>query len=292
MMRHKDFAVFILTFGRPAKVMTLRMLKRQHYTGPVYLVVEDIDPQLEAYKSRYKDKVIVFSKADAAPFDKVYNQPLQSSVWARNTIPEIAKRLGLESYLELDDDYQSLCWRLDDKGVVLEPEKRVKDLDRLFDIMLDYYLSAPLAALCPAQSGDFIGGAESSFTDGIQAKRKAMNAYFLTPGRRFQFPGFMNEDVNAYLRQGSIGMLFLTTNQVFVHQTQTQATPGGMTDLYRALGTYFKSFLSVIQAPSCVKVEMRGWMYPRLHHTITWRKAVPKILKVKAYRGQEEDARA
>lgn len=284
MMRHKSFAVFILTYGRPAKVVTLRMLRRQHYTGPVYLVVEDIDLELEEYRRRYKDKVIVFSKKDAGKFDMVYNQPLQSSVWARNTIPLLAGNMGLEAFLELDDDYQSICWRVDDKGHVLEPEKKVKDLDRLFDTMLDYYLASPLAALCLAQSGDFIGGAESLFAEGIKARRKAMNAYFLSPERPFQFPGPMNEDVSAYVRQGAVGMLFLTTNQVFVHQSQTQAVPGGMTDLYRALGTYFKSFLSLIQAPSAVRVEMRGWLYPRLHHTVLWRRAVPKLLAEKAYK--------
>ena len=39
----KDFAVFILTNGRPDRVVTYDTLKRCGYTGPIYLIVDDLD---------------------------------------------------------------------------------------------------------------------------------------------------------------------------------------------------------------------------------------------------------
>jgi hypothetical protein len=41
-----------------------------------------------------------------------------------------------------------------------------------------------------------------------------------------------------------------------VDQKETQATLAALTEIYLELGTYVKSFYSVIAAPSCVKVAL------------------------------------
>ena len=54
---------------------------------------------------------------------------------------------------------------------------------------------------------------------------------------------------------------------------------GGMSDAYLDSGTFVKSFYTVMYAPSCSIVSPMGAVNPRLHHKITWRHAVPKILQ-------------
>lgn len=132
--------------------------------------------------------------------------------------------------------------------------------------------------LALAQNGDFIGGAAGGIADSYKIKRKAMNSLICSIHRRVTFLGRINEDVNSYTLLGSRGKLFMTVNQIALHQLTTQANTGGMTDIYLDNGTYVKSFYSVIAMPSSVKISMMGDKRPRLHHRVKWKNTVPRIL--------------
>lgn len=54
-----------------------------------------------------------------------------------------------------------------------------------------------------------------------------------------------------------------------------------MTDIYLDVGTYVKSFYSVMTMPSCVTVAMMGETHRRMHHNISWVNCVPMILNEK-----------
>lgn len=61
-----DFAVFILTHGRADRMYTMEMLKKGNYTGKWYLILDDMDDQLEQYKEKFgADHCIVFDKEAA-----------------------------------------------------------------------------------------------------------------------------------------------------------------------------------------------------------------------------------
>ena len=45
----KDFCIFILTHGRPDRVITYKTLLRQGYTGPIYIVVDNEDKTIDKY---------------------------------------------------------------------------------------------------------------------------------------------------------------------------------------------------------------------------------------------------
>jgi hypothetical protein len=105
-----------------------------------------------------------------------------------------------------------------------------------------------------------------------------MNAFFFRTDRPMEFMGRLNEDVNAYVFYGMRGELIFSVAPVMLHQKPTQTNPRGLTDAYRELGTYVKSFYTVMLAPSCVKVSAMGDVYHRLHHHIEWNYCVPKIL--------------
>ena len=69
--------------------------------------------------------------------------------------------------------------------------------------------------------------------------------------------------------------------EISVEQLQTQSNLGGLTDIYLNLGTYIKSFYSVILMPSAVKIDLMGNKNKRLHHKVKWNYCVPKILNEK-----------
>jgi hypothetical protein len=132
-----------------------------------------------------------------------------------------------------------------------------------------------------AQGGDFIGGEGSKVAKlGMQGlmSRKVMNSFFCDTERPFKFFGRINEDVNLYTNQGLKGKLFVTLPMLRLEQTYTQANKGGLTDIYLDLGTYVKSFYSIMYAPSCVKITEMGVSDKRLHHKVQWKKTTPCII--------------
>jgi len=275
-----DFCALILTHGRPDRVFTFETLRRSGYTGPIFLVVDDLDGTRQAYIQRYgKENVIVFNKMEVAKtFDQADNfSDHRAIVYARNASFDIARQLGFKYFIQLDDDYRHFQYRFDDK--LDYNYKAIKNLDKVFEAMLEFFEKSPLKSIAMAQGGDFIGGAGSDLAEIVKTKRKAMNSFICSVDRPFKFLGRVNEDVNTYTRGASLGDLFLTTNQICLVQTPTQSNAGGMTDLYLESGTYVKSFYTVIMQPSSVKVGVIQGVNPRLHHSIKWRDTVPKILR-------------
>ena len=276
-----DFAVFILTHGRPDKVVTYNSLKRAGYTGRIYLIIDNEDELSEQYEAKYGEKVIEFDKlVISKSFDTGTNSTdRRTIVYARNASFQIAEKLNIKYFIQLDDDYSQFVYKFDNH--LGYKERRVKNLDGVLDAMLRFYKSIDALSVAMAQNGDFIGGRNGSFAKEIKLHRKAMNTFICSTDRPFQFIGNVNEDVNTYVNLGSKGKLFLTVPNVAIIQNSTQKTKGGMTDIYLDQGTYVKSFFSVMYNPSCVKVAEMGEKHRRLHHRVIWNNAVPKIIQTK-----------
>lgn len=275
-----DFGIIILSNGRPDNIQTLRTLERQGYKGKYYIVIDDLDKSLDKYKENFGDKVVIFDKRKAGElFDRADNREfLKAVVYARNAAFGIAKDLGLKYFLVLDDDYSSFEFRFDD--TYRYTYKNIPDIEVIFSEMLQFYIDSGAKTLCMYQNGDFIGGQEGSpNAKKVMLSRKAMNSFFCSVDRPFRFDGLINEDVNSYCLYGSRGDLFFSTNQVSLKQQATQSNDGGLTDIYLELGTYLKSFYTVMMCPSFVKVVFIGsGRGRRLHHRVEWKNAVPKIL--------------
>ena len=280
-MKIKNFAVLILTHGRPDHVVTYRTLRKQGYTGDIYIVIDNEDDTADRYRDKFGDQVIVFDKEHiASTHDEAGRfQDRRSVFYARNASFQIARDLGLKYFLQLDDDYRSFRYMFTGGMQAWSTQKRIKNLDRTFDIILEFYAGVPAATVAMAQSGDLIGGIRGSNLDRLWLKRKAMNTFFCSTARPFQFVGRINEDVNTYVLLGNRGELFFTFFSIAMFQERTQQSGGGMTELYLNTGTYVKSFYTVMYAPSCVKVGEMGVSHRRIHHVIDWPTAVPCILR-------------
>lgn len=280
-MRNKNFAVFILTFGRHDRVFTYETLRRLGYTGKIYLVCSTDDKQLPLYKEKWGDDVLVFDKEPMrGTFDMADNFPQNNVVtFARNKNNELAKELGLTHYLQMDDDYSHFQYKIPTNKALRSPG--VKNLDGIFDVYIDALKSMKsVTSIAFAQGGDLIGGKDNPFftrhNDG--RKRKLMNCYFNDVERPYTFYGRGNDDVNQFIVNGKLGMVFLTHPFLIMVQPQTQTNEGGLTDMYKQYGTYVKSFYTILFQPTAVSIKTMGRKFRRLHHSISWKHAIPCII--------------
>lgn len=283
-MKHRtDFAALILTHGRSNSVVTYNTLRRQGYTGRIVLMVDDEDSQIDAYRKKFGDQVVVFSKQAAIDMtDSGDNFGKRNSVvYARNYTFTVAKELGLKYFLELDDDYTQFRYTFDNARNYITRNIEIKSLDGVIEAMLDFFIESGATTIAMSQGGDFIGGEKSTFSK-LERKgkfsRKVMNSFFCDVDKPFRFMGRINEDVNLYAENGRRGELFITVPRIRLEQKQTQANDGGLTDIYLDLGTYVKSFYSVMYAPSCVKIAEMGVTARRLHHRLSWKHTCPLII--------------
>lgn len=286
MMKNKNFVAFILSHGRADRVVTYDSLKKSGYTGRIVIVLDNEDPSAPEYISRFgNENVVIFDKAAIAEtFDEGVPGDRRTIVYARNACFDIAKKLGYRYFIELDDDYTVFEWRFDNRLRYITKDKVIRNLDAVFDIMLDFFKKIPAKSIAMAQGGDYLGGGAGGEGKRLRTKRKAMNSFFCDTERRFTFLGRINEDVNTYTRNTSTGDLFLQILQICLLQKQTQSNAGGMTEVYLDSGTYLKSFFTVMYQPSSVKVRTMGNEYvnqKRLHHRVNWTLTAPKIIREK-----------
>ena len=239
-------------------------------------MIDNEDETADEYRKVFGERVEMFDKAEvASEIDEADNfSNRQAILYARNACFDVAERLGLEYFVQLDDDYSKFEHRLNGAGEYVTDA--MLRLDAVFDALIDYLSATPFLSIALAQGGDFIGGNDN--TQRHIPGRKCMNSFICCTARRFQFGGRINEDVNTYVTLGSRGVLFLTVKHASLVQTTTQATKGGMTETYLDGGTYAKSFYSVMHSPSSVMVRMMGDKHRRIHHKVNWRNAVPLIL--------------
>lgn len=279
---NKPFCVFIISHGRPDKVVTLRTLNRSGYTGPLFIVCDNEDKTTDQYRNNHgASMVLVFDKPHyASMVDSCDNfQNRRTTTHARNACFDLAKERGFEYFLVLDDDYHDFRYTFNRAGEF--KLVRVGNLDAVCAACCKWMeADERISSVCLIQGGDVVGGGEcTNFARAIFPfkKRKAMNSFFCKTSRRFWFFSRLNEDVNTYLGLGMRGALFFSIPELMLNQAATQSTAGGMSDAYLASGTYVKSFYSVMLYPSFAKV-MKPPSMKRLHHKISWNNAVPKIL--------------
>jgi len=278
----KDFAVFILTNGRPDEVVTYNTLRKQGYTGKIYIIIDNEDDTADKYYKNFED-VIMFNKEDYHDkMDLCDNfESRKTILYVRQAVWDIAKDLNIKYFMQLDDDYTYFNYRYIDNKY--SPGGAPKNLDKYFNSLLDFYKSIKgLHSVCMSQGGDFIGGVNCGMIQNYKNQaRKAMNSFICSTDRPFKFNGRINSDVSVYTNLGSKGYLFLTIPFVGLEQIPNQAKDSGMSALSKKQGTYIKSFYSVMQSPSFVKISIMGVTEKRIHHLVNWENAVPKILNEK-----------
>jgi hypothetical protein len=272
------FCIIIISHGRPNNIFTLSTLKDAGCTIPTYILIDNEDKTADEYLKKYPSMVYIFDKLKYAKMVDNYDnsENYRTTTHARNASFDLAKELGYEYFLVLDDDYTRFRFRINSS---LEHSKRgpsvLKNIDLIFEKTLNYYAKNNFTSICFAQGGDFLG-IEGNFYRKDGPKRKAMNSFFCSVNRRFWFISRLNEDVNTYMSLGHTGLVFMTIPFVQLEQKATQKTKGGMTEAYIDSGTYVKSFYTVMCRPDCTKISLM--VGGRIHHLIDWQNAAPMII--------------
>jgi len=275
-----DFVIFILSHGRANNIYTINSLRKHGYNGKIIIVIDNEDKTADEYYKLFENVEMFDKKEISKTFDECDNfEDRRAIIYARNACFDIAKKLGIKYFIQMDDDYTYFEYRIYSNEN--QKPKNVFNLDGVLLLLLDFYKKTPFFTLSMAQGGDFIGGKNNRMAKRPTIFRKCMNSFICSTDRYFQFIGRINEDVNTYVKKQSLGLLMGTIPFVALGQKTTQKNKGGMTDLYLDSGTYVKSFYTVMINPSSCVIKPMGDKHMRLHHSINWDCAVPKIISQK-----------
>lgn len=266
-----DFAVLIITHGRPQKQYTYKMLKKGNYTGNIYFVVDDKDPTISELQEMYgAENVKIFTKCKKyiiAGDNIKQGQGYDGiSSYARNACFDVARKLGLKHFLMLDDDYKNINYRYLSENKL--KGKSVDNFDVLFSAMCEWLDSSEkIYAISFGVDGDFIGGVKEWF------KRTARNSYFCRCDKPFNFLGRVFEDRTTPVVYNSEGKIFITTLQVHLITVKRQAS-GGIADFYKKCSSYWQSFYTVMWRPQCCKITGKK----EITNSVIEKNAYPKII--------------
>lgn len=274
-----NFGVIVLCHCRPYDTTTVDTLRRNGYTGKIILILDDEDPTIDKYYVQFPDVPIeTFSKDELLLRTDIMNNRVNKScgVYARNACFEVAEKYGLEYFCEFDDDYIGLIHRFIENDKLYR--KNPDSMDDVFEAYLEFLSSSEeIGAVAFAEPGDFVGGVGSNLNKKGYL-RKCMGSWMFRTKDKYRFCGLMNDDVNLYSLEGMRGKIFITFPFFMIDTPATQSVKGGMTELYTGVGTYVKTFYTILECPSFVRIDMFGDRHYRIHHKFKHENAWPKII--------------
>ncbi|MBR0090217.1 MAG: hypothetical protein IJP92_00745 [Lachnospiraceae bacterium] len=270
------FAVFVLSHGRANTIKTVEALEKSGYTGDTWVVIDNEDDQEGLYREKFGDRVIQFDKRDYVPLTDVgdLDEGRKVGVFARNFIQDKAQEMGYDYHLQLDDDISCWNYRYVKEGSL--KAKLCRRLDDVFEEFVDLMDKTPITSLSFGHPAYYPGGNIERFNRGMIPK--TMTTFMMRADRKRYFHMRMNDDITTSALNGSRGDLYYTYLPLMINTELTQKGGGGMTDAYKATGTYRKSFYSIMALPSCAKIYYIGKVEDRIHHAIEWNNCVPKLL--------------
>lgn len=271
----KSFAVFILTHERANEQRTYQALKKQGYTGEIFLIVDDTDREKNIYIDKFgKDNVIIFNKKkEYKKTDTLSNRGmLKSSTFARNVIFEIAKEKGIKYFISSDDDYTGFSVRPIKNGSL--KSWKVKNLDKLFEISVKFFKMTGVWALSYMSPQRAIGGlSNKKIARGFEINLQ--NFYLCDVDKKIEFRSEIWEDVVTTMLLNRCGKITITTPRAMLENPYLgdTSTSGGVHSIYSAFNDYFNAFHVVMASPDCCTINYRTLAIMKRENNF-----VPKLL--------------
>ena len=246
-----DFAIFILTHGRPHNQDTLNTLRTSGYTGKIYLIVDDLDNTKEEYEKLYEG-VIVFDKMRYVVSSEtgVSNPHIKFALFARNFIEDYAKALNLKFFGMVDDDLTKFRFRYVDKDKMRS--KNVTDMNKILSCYIDFMKSANIATISLASQFQFVGGVESVPKPNSQKLRMCFNFYLRSVKFNVDWLSNICHDRITSIIFGRKGQVWLQLPFVQYDMKELHGiNEGGNSDVYREITDFYRIFFSVLFLPDC-----------------------------------------
>lgn len=272
-----SFAIFITTHGRSNNCTTLNTLKSLGCKYPIYLIVDDLDKDLDSYKVKFGDCVKVFSKQKYVNLTDTIMTPkvFSAVVFARNFCEDLAKMMGLKYFLILDDDIKNFKIRFPINTKLTST--KINNIDKILDIYLDYLDNSPLGLLGFGNKPSYIGGLSNFY----KTKRRCFNAFLRKTSIPFTWVSNFNEDTISCVVEGKRGFLVLELPYVQLEAIETGkgTQNGGMFEMYNNIDEYKRKFNYVIIQPNIYSIYINSDKEIKVRRI--WDNAIPKIIKQK-----------
>ena len=266
-----NFAIFIISHARVDKQVTLKSLIKSGYPGDWYIVVDDLDPQLKDYQSKFGDNLLVFNKESIrTEFDTMDNfANMSSAMYARNYCTQKACELGIKYFGLFDDDIEHFVVRYDDDGSLISYD--ISDINKFLDEYIHYMDSYNISCVGFGNEGGYIGGTGGKFSKGYG--RHINQAFIVNSNDSIDFPGTQNEDFNACCKH--FDKVFIELYSGISISTPPRSSNSGGNNYANAGGLYVSNFYSVMMSPSFNEIFLRNGNVTLYRN---WDAFVPKII--------------
>ena len=264
-----DFAVFILTHGRPRKQRSLNTLLRDGYTGRYYLVVDNLDTTLFEYQQLYGDKVLVFDKNEyVQKTETALSPPLTKFVvFARNAAEDFARELNCKFFGLFDDDLIHFRHRYLDNGRLKSAE--ICNADEVIESILEYMEQASISTTSFGIASQYIGGSLNKriYTPNDPYLRMCFNAYFRNAKFEVNWQPNIQEDRITSIYYGRAGQIWLQLLQIELDSAPLYGkTSGGSSDVYNSVSRFLPVFFSTVYFPDTHVVNCyHGQFTPKIN---------------------------
>lgn len=268
-----DYAVFIISHKRP-EVETLQTLKATGYTGEYFIVIDDKDTSIEEYKSRYKDRVVIFSKEEMLKeTDTIDNyQILNAAVYAMNYCIKYSREKGYKYIAIFDDDTTNIRMRYEKEGKLKVCD--ISDLNKVLELYISFLEKSNFLCVSFLPAARLFGGINSE----IWKKREYNNVanIFIIPTNSPYFKGSLYQDLTYSALNNYRGQLVKALLPVVYYQKPPENNlNGGLSETYTKYSKYTSIFHTVIACPSAVHIKASKDDIQIIAHKDAY---VPKIL--------------
>ena len=252
-----DFAIFILTHGRPNKQFTLRTFLNCGYTGMWYLVLDDTDDTIQQYIDIYgSEHIIVFDKnyyINSDRFDNGDNSlHAKSGIYARRAIEDIVKDFNLHHFIMADDDIINLSVRYPYDGVL----KRypITNIDEILEAHIQLLHTVGIASIGFGNTTHYFSGCKI-----FESTDRLLPYHIFLRNADIDInwvSWICDDDVTEYL-SSSVGNVWLVSLFVMydVEQVGNVNAVGGMVETYKNVDPYILSFSGFKYFPNQIMLK-------------------------------------
>lgn len=251
---YMKFAVFIISHERADRVDTYTVLKKGGYTGKIFVVVDDVDKQLNEYKERFKKNLLIFNKMDyidSADTVEPYKR-YASAVYARNAVEDFAKEIHLDTFLMIDDDITGLRYRWVENGSVKSLVVK-GGLDKVFEYYSQYMLDTEIACTSFPFTMFYIAGTHD-LERRISEYRHTYQIHIRNAHKEVEWTGTINHDTITQLLTMKKGYIWWSIPHLVFDAKPMNSEKGGLKEVYDTIGDFNMAFLAMITSPDCCSI--------------------------------------